>query len=127
MSSNVNGISGINLKTIANKFSGMILFSGDGAVEIKECNNFYIFPTDEELNDFIEGDGERPKFITIYKWYEKAHGDEVLNFDMYKLQDVESRCDFKIYETLEYCKEFFDTLSPVEKEYFIKQLQKKES
>lgn len=126
MASNVNGLNGINLKAIANKFSGMILFGGDGAVEIKECNTFYIFPTDEELTNFVEGDGEIPEFITIYKWYEPEHGNEVLNFDMYKLQDTESRYDFKIKDQLKYCKDYLDTLSEKEKEYFIEQLQKKE-
>jgi hypothetical protein len=117
-------IVGVNLQAIAKKFSGMILFSGDGAVEIKEASCFYIFPRDEELNNYIEGDGEEPKFTTIHKYYEPDDGNELANFNIYSLEDTDSRCAHKIKDKLEDTKSYLSTLSNTEKEYFIKQLQK---
>lgn len=109
----------VNLKEIAANFSGMILFSGDGAVEIIECSCFYIFPSDNKLEDFIEGDGEFPKFNTIYKWYEPEHGDQVNNFDLNILTDKRK---LKLQKDINLTKELLSNLNTEEKEYFIKQL-----
>lgn len=111
----------VNLKKIASNFSGMILFSGDGAVEIKECSCFYIFPTDEETDLAVEGDGEVPKFTTIYKWYEPEHGDEVLYFD---LDILTNKRRLKLQKDLNSTKEFLLTLCAEERKYFMNELNK---
>jgi hypothetical protein len=114
----------INLKSIAKKFSGIIFFSGDGAVEIMECSSFFIFPSEEELNRSIEGDGDVPEFKSIHKWYEPEHGDECESFNMYSLTEVNHRDTFGMGRTLEQVKSYFKDLPITQQEHFLSQLSK---
>lgn len=108
----------INLQEISKKFSGMIFFSGDGAVEIMECNTFYIFPTEDNLNYSIEGDGDKPIFKSIYKDYELTDTE----FDIYSLANVEARDTFGEGKILQEFKESLNTLGEEKKKYIINNL-----
>jgi hypothetical protein len=91
----------INLDNIANQFSGMILFDGEGNTEIKIANKAYDFPSNKVLTDNLNTHDDTPvMFETLFNWDSDDYVDngvhsQKFNTDLLKSQDAKDLLDAK--------------------------------
>jgi hypothetical protein len=105
----------VNLKKIAKYFSGAIFFDGEGAVEIKEASAFYIFPTDSEMTNNVDSDGEPAIFTTLFSWAEE---DVNNNQDCNKF-DMDSLLNTTAVKEMNDIKRKFENLTDTQKKQFL--------